>query len=110
MRGMGGMGGMGGLMAQAQKMQALMGKLQEELNNTDFEGSAGNGLVKVTMNGKHECRGVHIDPSAVDPDDIEMLEDLLTIAVNDAAKKIAETSEARMRKAVPLPPGMKFPF
>ncbi len=110
MRGMGGMGGMGGLMAQAQKMQAKLAKVQEEIAQMEIEGESANGAVKVVMTGKHECRRVSIDPSVVDPDDIEMLEDLLTLAVNDCVSKIAAVSEAAMRRAVPLPPGMKMPF
>ena len=105
MRGMGGMGGMGGLMAQAQKMQA-----KEEIAKTEFTGEAANGAVKVVMNGKHECQRVSIDASVVDPEDIEMLEDLVTLAVNNCVKTIAQESEAKMRQAVPLPPGMKLPF
>ncbi len=104
------MRGMGGLMAQAQKMQAKLQKLQEEIASTNFTGTAGNGAVTVVMNGKHECKSVKIDPAAVDPDDIEMLEDLITLAVNDCVKIISTTSEQRMRQAVPLPPGMKMPF
>lgn len=110
MRGMGGMGGMGGLMAQAQKMQAKLAKVQEEIAKTEFEGAAGSGAVKVVMNGKHECIRVSIDPKAVDPEDVEMLEDLIVLAVNDCAAKISAESEAAMRHAVPLPPGMKLPF
>ncbi len=110
MRGMGGMGGMGGLMAQAQKMQAKLAKVQEEIAQMEIEGESANGAVKVVMTGKHECRRVSIDPSVVDPDDIEMLEDLLTLAVNDCVTKISAVSEAAMRRAVPLPPGMKMPF
>ena len=110
MRGMGGMGGMGGLMAQAQKMQAKLQKVQEEIAKTEFTGEAANGAVKVVMNGKHECQRVSIGASVVDPEDIEMLEDLVTLAVNNCVKTIAQESEAKMRQAVPLPPGMKLPF
>ena len=62
MRGMGGMGGMGGLMAQAQKMQAKLAKVQEEIAQMEIEGEAGSGAVKVVISGKHECRRVTIDP------------------------------------------------
>ena len=109
-QGMGGMGGMGGLMAQAQKMQAKLAKVQEEIARTEVEGEAANGAVKVTMTGKHECRRVVIDPKVVDPEDVEMLEDLVTLAVNDCVTKISAMSEQAMRQAVPLPPGMKMPF
>ena len=70
MRGMGGMGGMGGLMAQAQKMQQKLAKVQEELKQTEFTGEAANGAVKVVITGGHECRSIKIDPKVVDPEDI----------------------------------------
>ena len=110
MRGMGGMGGMGGLMAQALKMQAKLQKVQEEIAKTEFTGEAANGAVMVVINCKHECQRVSIDASVVEPEDIEMLEDLVTLAVNNCVKTIAQESEAKMRQAVPLPPGMKLPF
>ena len=66
MRGMGGMGGMGGLMAQAQKMQQKLAKVQEELKQTEFTGEAANGAVKVVITGGHECRSIKIDPKVVD--------------------------------------------
>ena len=109
MRGFGG-GGMGGLMAQAQKMQAKLAKVQEEIAAMEIDGEAGNGAVKVTVSGKHECRRVHIDPAAVDPDDIELLEDLVQLAFNNAEQRLEEISQARIRQEVPLPPGMKLPF
>ena len=96
MRGFG--GGMGGLMAQAQKMQAKIAKVQEEI------------AVKVVIIGKHECKSVVIDPSVVDPEDVEMLQDLIQLAFNSAQTRLSEISEERMRKEVPLPPGMKLPF
>lgn len=110
MRGMGGMGGMGGLMAQAQKMQQKLAKVQEELKKTEFTGEAANGAVKVVITGGHDCRSVKIDPNVVDVDDIEMLEDLVMLAFNNAEEICRKESEAAMHKAVPLPPGMKLPF
>lgn len=92
----GGYGGFGGgfggnqmqnLMKQAQKMQEEMQKAQEELEEAEIEVSAGGGLVTVTVNGKKEFLGISIKPEAVDPDDIEMLEDLIMAAVNDATEK-----------------------
>ena len=103
MRGFG--GGMGGLMAQAQKMQAKIAKVQEEV-----AGESGGGAVKVVITGKHECKSVVIDPSVVDPEDVEMLQDLIQLAFNSAQTRLSEISEERMRKEVPLPPGMKLPF
>jgi len=105
-------GGLGGLMKQAQKMQADMQKAQEEVANLEVEGQAGGGMVKVTMNGRHELRRVNIDPSLMD-DDKEMLEDLLAAAVNDATKKIDASSKDMMSgvtSGMSLPPGFKMPF
>ena len=108
MRGFG--GGMGGLMAQAQKMQAKLATVQEEIAAMEIEGEAGNGAVKVTISGKHECRRIKIDPAVVDADDVEMLEDLVQLALNNAEKRLEEVSQSRLRSEVPLPPGMKLPF
>ncbi len=108
MRGFG--GGMGGLMAQAQKMQAKLAEVQEEIAKMEFEGEAANGAVKVVVTGKHVCKSVKIDPSVVDTDDLEMLEDLLLLAINNANERAKTTSEEMMNKAVPLPAGMKLPF
>lgn len=85
----GGFGGgnMQNLMKQAQKMQAEMQKAQEELEESEIKGTSGGGLVTVTLNGKKEFKGIVIKPEAVDPDDVEMLEDLIMAAVNDASEK-----------------------
>ena len=96
MRGMGGMGGMGGLMAQAQKMQQKLAKVQEELKQTEFTGEAANGAVKVVITGGHECRSIKIDPKVVDPEDIEMLEDMIAAAVNEAISTVDKTNESEM--------------
>ena len=103
-------GGMGGLMAQAQKMQAKIAKVQEEIAAMEVAGESGGGAVKVVITGKHECKSVVIDPSVVDPEDVEMLQDLIQLAFNSAQTRLSEISEERMRKEVPLPPGMKLPF
>ena len=100
-----------GLMQQAQKMQEEMQKTQEELARMEVSGEAGGGLVKVTMTGKHAVRRIQIDPSLLD--DREMLEDIVTAAVNDAVNRVAETMQERMADmtaGIPLPPGMKLPF
>lgn len=110
MRGMGGMGGMGGMMAQAQRMQAKLAKLQEELKAMEIENEAGNGAVKVVVSGEHRILRLSIDPSVMDAEDPEMLEDLVTLAVNGAFEKFDKISEERMRQAIPMPAGMKFPF
>ena len=105
-------GGLGNLMKQAQKIQAEMAKAQEELARAEVTGESGGGLVKVTMNGRHEVRRVEIDDSLMG-DDKEMLEDLLAAAVNDAAHRIEEQTREQMSSitaGLPLPPGMKLPF
>ena len=94
-------GGMGGgmnmnMMKQAQKMQQEMAKAQEELENAEVTGSAAGGLVEVRVNGKNEFLGISIKPEAVDPDDVEMLEDLITAAMNDAKAKADELSKNKM--------------
>ena len=104
-------GNLAGLMQQAQKMQQEMQKAQEELANLEVVGEAAGGLVKVTMTGKHAVRRIEIDPSL--REDREMLEDIVTAAVNDAVNRIATTTQDRMSEmtsGIPLPPGMKLPF
>ena len=104
-------GNLAGLMQQAQKMQQEMQKAQEELASLEVTGEAGGGLVKVTMTGKHAVRRVEIDSSLLD--DKEMLEDIVTAAVNDAVNRIASSTQDRMSDmtaGIPLPPGMKLPF
>ncbi len=97
---MGKFGGFGGgnmqaLMRQAQKMQEDMVKAQEELKSTEFTGSAG-GMVDVTMTGDKTVVAIKIKPEAVDPQDVEMLEDLIVAAINDATSKVVEESERAM--------------
>ena len=89
---------MNSLMRQAQKMQEQMKAKQEELENTEYTGTASGGLVTVVMTGKHQVVSVSIKPEAVDPDDIEMLEDLVAAAVNDACRIAGEAAEAEMGK------------
>jgi DNA-binding YbaB/EbfC family protein len=104
-------GQLAGLMQQAQKMQQEMQKAQEELASLEVTGEAAGGLVKVTMNGKHATRQIQIDSSLMD--DKEMLEDIVTAAVNDAVNRVAATTQERMSEmtaGIPLPPGMKMPF
>jgi DNA-binding YbaB/EbfC family protein len=105
-------GGLGNLMKQAQKMQADMQKAQEELAKTEIQGQAGGGMVKITINGKHEVRRVEIDDALVD-DDKEMLEDLIAAAMNDAVHKLEDHSKEQMANltaGINLPPGMNLPF
>ena len=94
------------LMQQAQAMQKELAKANEQINATEFEGSASNGLVKVTINGENRVLSVNIDPSILNPDDKEMIEDLIMIAVNDAVDKAEELKKDRfgsMASAMGLP-------
>jgi len=105
-------GPLGNLMQQAQKMQENMKRAQEELANIEVTGSAGGGMVSVTMNGRHEARRVKIDKTLLG-DDVEMLEDLIVAATNDAVNKVGEAAAARMVQVtggMNLPPGFKMPF
>ena len=103
-------GGLGGLMKQAQQMQQNMEKAKAELATVEVEGQSASGLVKVLMTCAHEVRRVSLDDSVL-ADDKEMLEDLLVLAMNDAMKKIAATTEKRMSGfSAGLPAGIKLPF
>ena len=100
------------MMKQAQKMQADMQKAQEEIASMEVEGQSGGGMVKVLMNGRHEVRRVSLDDSLME-DDKEMIEDLLAAAVNDAVRRIEQTSSEKMSgvtAGMNLPAGMKLPF
>ena len=88
------------LMKQAQKLQADVQKVQEELAAMQCDGAAGGGMVTATMNGQFEVVRVKIDKSVVDPNDIGMLEDLITAAINAAATKVRETSKEKMQAAM----------
>ena len=91
-------GNMNNLMKQAQRMQRQMEEGQKELETKEFSASAGGGVVEVTVTGKREVSKVKIDPEAVDPDDVEMLEDLIVAATNEALRKCEEESQAQMAK------------
>ena len=104
---MGGMGNMQQLMKQAQRMQENMQRKQAELNGREFTSSSGGGMVKVTVNGAREVLSVEIDPQCVDPDDVEMLQDLVLSAVNGALKEASSTVEQEMGK---LTGGMNMGF
>jgi hypothetical protein len=104
---------LGGLMKQAQQMQAKMQEMQAKLETLEITGESGAGLVRITLNGKGEMKGVKIDPKVADPADIEMLEDLIVAAHRDAKEKIDAETSAEMQKitgGMQLPPGMKLPF
>ena len=102
-----------GIMKQAQAMQEKMASLQGELDQVEVEGSSGGGAVRVTMTAKGQLKGVGLDPSLMNPDEREILEDLIVAAVNDARAKAEATAQEKMAeltKGLPLPPGMKLPF
>jgi DNA-binding YbaB/EbfC family protein len=103
----------GQIMKQAQQMQTKMAELQEQLAELEVAGAAGGGMVQVTMSGKGELRGVKIDPALANPDDIEVLEDLIMAAANDAKAKVEARVQEEMQKltgGLQLPPGMQLPF
>lgn len=106
-RGMGNMGGnMGGMMKQMQKMQKKMAQAQEELGEKEIEGTAGGGMVTVVVSGHKEVLDVKINEEVVDPDDIEMLQDLVLAAINDALKQADELTNQTMgqfTKGINLP-------
>ena len=105
----GGMGNMSGMMKKMQKLQADMTKMQEDLKKKTVDVSAGGGAVKVVMNGEKNIQSLHIDPAAVDPEDAEMLQDLISAAVNEAVKKVDDMMASEMGKltgGLNLPPGM----
>ncbi|MBF0124233.1 MAG: YbaB/EbfC family nucleoid-associated protein [Magnetococcales bacterium] len=107
MKGFGsGMGNMGNMLKQLQQMQTGMAKIQEEVAATHVTGQAGGGMVEVVMNGVHEVQKVKIEASVVDATDIELLEDLVAAAYNDANKKVQEMTQQRMSG---LTGGMNIP-
>ncbi len=104
---------LGQMMKQAQQMQAKMAEMQEGLDAVEISGSAGGGLVSVTLNGKGEMRAIKIDPSLVNPDEVEVMEDLVIAATNDAKAKVEAHMQEEMSKltgGLKLPPGMNLPF
>ena len=99
-------GGMGNLMKQAQQMQQKMLQLQEEIAKRTLDASVGGGMVTVTVNGKSEVLRIKIEPQVVDPNDVEMLEDLIVAGVNEAIRKAQEMVSEEMSK---LTGGLKIP-
>ena len=107
-----GMPGMGGgmnmnMLKQAQKMQQDMLKMQQELQEKEYQAAAGGGVVSANVNGKHELKALTIDPEAVDPDDVEMLQDMIVAAVNEAMRSADNDAASTMQK---LTGGMGLPF
>ena len=105
-RGMGGGANMNQMIKQAQKMQEQMLKMQEEMEAKTYEAAAGGGAVKVVIDGKRELLSVTIAPEVVDPDDVEMLQDLIVAAVNESMRKAEESSASEMSK---LTGGLNIP-
>lgn len=105
----GGYGGMNqaNMLKQAQKMQEELRRMQEELENSSFEATAGGGVVKAVANGKHELVSLTIDPEAVDPEDVEMLQDTIVAAVNEAIRAAEGDAAANMQQ---LTGGLNLPF
>ena len=95
----GGGGNMGAMMKQAQKMQAELARAQEEIKDMTFEANAGGGMVKVVANGDMTVDSIVIDPEAVDPEDVEMLQDMVAAAVNEALRGVSEISSQRLNAA-----------
>lgn len=104
--GFGGGANMQQLMRQAQKMQQAMVEAQEKLDEAEYEASAGGGVVSVKVSGKREITSITIDPQVVDPDDVEMLQDLIMAAVNEALRQGEEAREATMNRMAPGMGGM----
>ncbi len=107
--GMGNMGNMAGMMKKVQKLQNEMKKMQEELKTKTVDVSTGGGAVKIVMNGDKQVVSLTLDPAVVDPEDVEMLQDIISAAVNEAIKKVDDMMTSEMGKitgGLGLPPGM----
>ncbi len=104
---------LGQMMKQAQEMQAKMAEMQERLAAVEVTGASGGGMIQVTLNGKGEMRKIAIDPALMDPNEVEVLEDLIVAATNDAKVKVEAQAAQRMSEltgGLNLPPGFKLPF
>lgn len=102
-----------GMMGRLQEMQTKMSDMQDQIAQTEVFGTAGGGMVTITLSGKGELRGVKIDPALLKPEDAEMLEDLLLAAHADAKGKAEAAMNEKMQEitaGLPIPPGMKMPF
>lgn len=104
---------LGNLMKQAQQMQSKMAEMQAKMAELEVTGASGGGMLKVTLNGKFELKSIKIDPALVTPDDVEVLEDLIVAAFNDAKSKAEAAMQDEMAKVtggLNLPAGFKLPF
>ncbi len=107
------MNNLGQMMKKAQQMQAKMAEMQKKLEEVEITGSSGGDMVQVTVNGKGEMRAIKIDPSLLDPNEVEVLEDLIAASANDAKAKVeAQLSEemSKITGGLQLPGGLKLPF
>lgn len=107
-----GLGDLGGMLKQMKQMQGKVAEMQAAMEQLEIEGAAGGGMVKVVCNGKHELKSVTIDPEVVNPDDIEMLQDLVVAAVNQARQKVSDSQSAKMSELTGglNIPGLSLPF
>jgi DNA-binding YbaB/EbfC family protein len=104
---------LGNLMKQAQEMQSKMAEMQQKMQEMEISGTSGGGMVQVVINGKGDLRNLTIDKSIIDPEEKEMLEDLIVAAFNDAKAKVEEVMKEQMAEVtggLKLPPGMNLPF
>ena len=104
---------LGQMMKQAQEMQARMQEMQAQLELVEITGTSGGDMVRATVNGKGEMRGLSVDPGLIVPDDKEVMEDLIVAAFNDARKKLdahVQEETSKIMGGMQLPPGMKLPF
>ena len=105
------MNNMSQIMKQAKAMQEKMAEMQKKIEQTEVEGTSGGGAVKVLINGKHEVKKINIDKSLIDPNESEVLEDLIVAAMHEAKKNADNLSEQEMKSVtggMPMPPGIKF--
>lgn len=104
---------LGNMLKQAQQMQSKMGEMKEQLDAYEAEGQSGAGMVRITMNGKGDLKGIKIDPTLLKPEDAEVVEDLISAAFSDAKGKVDAYKKEKMGEltgGLPLPPGMELPF
>ena len=104
---------LGGMLKQAQQLQSKMQEMQQRMGEIEVEGQSGGGMVKVTVTGRGEVRKINVDASLVDPDEKEVMEDLIVAATNDARVRSEQMMQEEMSKltgGMQLPPGMKLPF
>ncbi|MBN4076301.1 YbaB/EbfC family nucleoid-associated protein [Gemmatimonas aurantiaca] len=107
-----GLGDIGGMLKQMQQMQGKVAEMQAEMEKLEVEGSSGGGMVNVVCNGKNEVKSITIDPEVVNPEDIEMLQDLIIAAINQAREKVSQSQSSKMSELTGglNIPGLTLPF